>query len=110
MSINSIALPLADEPRQSLCSAVSGHQTEIDFRLTEPRRVGRNTERAGHGEFATAAQRVAVDRRDHRLAEILDQVEHVLAGQRVIASRRRRLLQEFVDVGAGDERLVARIR
>ena len=47
----------------------------------------------------------AVDRRDHRLAHVLDQVEDMLPALRVLLALRRRLRGELVDVGAGDERL-----
>src|SRR5207244_6811847 len=61
-----------------------------------------------HRELAAAAEREAVDRRDHRLAEVLDHVEDVLAGERGLAAAGRRLHRELVDVRACDERLFAR--
>ena len=73
-------LALADEPRQPLRAGVAGDQAEIDFRLSELRGVGGEPQRAGHRQLAAAAERVAVDRGDDRLAEVLDEIEDVLPG------------------------------
>ena len=66
--------------------------------------------RAGHRQLAAAAERVAVDRGDDRLAQVLDEIEDVLAAHRVLAAAGRRLHRQLVDVRAGDERLLARAR
>ncbi len=100
-------LAVPDQARQALRPGVAGNEAEVDFRLAQLRRVGGEPQRARHRELAPAAERVAVDRGDHRLAEVLDQVEDVLPGQRVFAAGRRGQHGELVDVGAGDERLVA---
>ena len=67
----------------------------------------RDPDGAGHRRLAAAAQREAVDGRDHRLAEIFDEIEDLLAE----AARPFRLdrgdVRELADVGAGDERFVA---
>ena len=99
---------LPDEARQPLRAGVAGKDAEVDFGLAEPGGVGREPQRARHRELAAAAERVAVDRGDDRLAQVLDEIEHVLAGERVLAARDRRLHRQLVDVGAGDERLLAR--
>ena len=63
---------------------------------------------ASHRCLAAAAERKAIDRRDHRLAEIFNQIEHALTE----AAGFLRLIGidmcEFTDVSAGDEGLVAR--
>ena len=105
--ISSIALPLPTRRGSRCVPPYPGSSAEIDLRLTDPRRVGGDAKRARHRQLAPAAQRVAVDRRDHRLAEILDEIEDVLPGERMLAAGRRRLDGELVDVGPGDERLVA---
>ena len=99
-----------DETWQPLAAAVTGNQPEIDLWLSELRGVGGQTDRAGHGELAASTQRIAIDRGDDRLPEILEQVEDVLPPQRVVARARRRLLRQFVDVGSGHERLVSGTR
>ena len=45
--------------------------------------------------------------RDHRLAEILDEIKHTLAEAARPFGVDRGRMRELADVGAGDERLVA---
>ena len=45
--------------------------------------------------------------RDHRLAEILDEIEDLLAEAARLLCLERRDMRELADVGAGDESLVA---
>ena len=99
--------PGADETRQALCAAVPGNQAEIDLRLTEFRRVRRDTKRARHRELTAAAERETIDGGDCRFAEVLEEIEDALATKGLFASSRGRLLRQLVDVGAGNERLVA---
>ena len=80
------------QPRQTLRAAVAGNEPEVDLRLAELRRVGRDPQRARHRQLAAAAEREAVDRGDRRLAEVLDEIEHLLAANRVLAAARRALL------------------
>ena len=47
---------------------------------------------ASHRRLAAAAERKAVDRRDHRLAEILDEIEDALSVSGLTAPLRRRSL------------------
>ena len=70
---------LPDQPRQPLRAGEAGNEPELDLGLAEPRRVGRQPDRAGHRQFAAAAEGEAVDRGDDRLAEPLDQVEDPLS-------------------------------
>ena len=71
----------ANEPRQALGAAVPGDEPEIDLGLAELRRVGGDAKRARHRELAAAAERVAVDRGNRRLAELLEEIEDLLAAQ-----------------------------
>ena len=80
---------------------------EVDFGLTDPGGVGGDPQRARHRQLAPAAERVAVDRRDDGLAQVLDQIEDMLAAQCMLLALRRGLDGQLVDVGAGHERLVA---
>ncbi len=94
----------ADQARQALRPCVAGQQAEIDFRLSQLRRVRRDAKGACHRQLAAAAQRVTIDGRDDRLAEVLDQIEDVLARACLLAAGDRREHGELVDIGAGDER------
>ena len=99
--IERLAAELRDKTRQALGPAVAGHDAELHFRLAKPGILARQAERAGHGEFAAAAQSIAVHRRDDGFAQVFDQVEHVLAEERKLLAFDRRLPGQFVDVGAG---------
>ena len=99
--------PGANETRQALCAAVPGNQAEIDLRLTELRRVRRDTKRARHRELTAAAERETIDGGDCRFAEVLEEIEDALATKGLFACSRGRLLRQLVDVGASNERLVA---
>ena len=98
---------LADQPRQTLRSAAAGNEPERDFGLAEFRGLHRDPDGAGHRRLAAAAEREAVDRRDHRLAEVFDEIEDLLSEPAGLLGLERRDLRELADVGAGDERLVA---
>ena len=98
---------LADQPRQSLRSAAARNESERDFGLAELRGLHRDPDGAGHRRLAAAAERKAIDGRDHRLAEILDEIEHLLPEAAGLLCLERRDMRELADVGAGDERLVA---
>src|SRR5262249_27683779 len=69
---------LSDQAWQPLRAAAAGKQSELDLGLAELRVLDGNADRAGHGRLAAAAECKAVDGRDHRLAEILDEIEHLL--------------------------------
>src|SRR6266403_1762005 len=97
----------ADQPREALCSAATRNDAQRNLGLAELRVLRGDPERAGHGRLATAAERKAIDRGDHRLAEILDQVENRLAERARLFCFDRRDTGQLVDVGSGDERLVA---
>src|SRR3989440_650925 len=66
----------SDETRQALASAEARDDPDIDLRLAELRAVGRDPDVAREGEFASASEGVAVDRRQdgfvtrsHRVSE-----------------------------------------
>src|ERR1700733_10773832 len=70
---------LADQPWQPLRSAAPRDESKRDFGLTEPGGVNRQSDGASHSGLAAAAERESIDGRDHRLAEIFDEVEHPLS-------------------------------
>jgi len=70
----------------------------------------RNADGASHRGLAAAAERKAVDRRDHRLAEILDEIEDLLSEAAGPFSVNGSRLRHGADVGTGDKGFVARSR
>ena len=74
-----------DESRQTLRSTAARDYSQFHFRLTELRVLSSDSNCARHGCFASATKRETVHGRDHRLAEIFDQIENIL-------SKRARLL------------------
>jgi len=61
---------------------------------------------AGERQLAAAAERVAVDRGDHRLERALELQHHSLAKARDLLGGGRAEHRQLVDVGARDEALV----
>ena len=57
----------ADQARQALGPAGAGQQAELDLGQAHPRRRRGDPEMAGERQLEAAAQRRAVQRRDHRL-------------------------------------------
>src|SRR6266567_7825689 len=98
---------LADQPRQPLRSAAARNEPERHFWLPEPRGLDREPDGASHRRLATAAECKAIDGRDHRLAEVLDEIEDFLSETAGLLGFERGDMGELADVGAGDERLVA---
>src|SRR5262249_8839874 len=76
--------------------------------LAELRVLHGDADGASHCRLATAAQCKAVDCRDHRLAEILDEIEHFLANAAGPLGVDRTRMRGLADVGAVDECLVPR--
>src|SRR5882757_4285551 len=101
---------LSHQPRQALRAAAARKQTELDFRLAELRGLDCDPDSAGHGGLAAAAERKAIDRRDHRLAEVLDEIEHLLSEAARPFGVDRAGLRQLTDVGTGNERFVAGTR
>jgi hypothetical protein len=82
----------------------AGNDAELDFRLTELRIVGGDDEIALQCQFATAAEREARHRRDHRLARLCDAVP--IGGEITEKRLSEALGRHLLDVGAGGESLV----
>src|ERR1700676_1040322 len=99
---------LADQPRQPLCSAAAGKESQRDLRLAELRPIHRDPDGARHRGLATATERKAVDGRHHRLAQILDEIEHRLAEAAGLFRFDRGRPRELADVRTGAEGFVAR--
>ena len=109
VKISSRARADADAPRQPLRAAEAGDDAQVDLGLPELRGARGVDEVAGQRQLAAAAEREAVDRRD-RSARAAPRSASPSGGR----ARRRRarpprsMLGHRRDVGAGDERLVAR--
>src|ERR1700674_1331433 len=101
---------LADETWQALRSAAARNESERDFGLAELRTVRRDPDRARHRRLTATAERETIDGRDDRLPQILDDIEHLLSKTAGLFCFVRRDMRELADIGAGDERLVARAR
>ena len=83
-----------------------GNGAERDFRLAEFRGVGGDDDVAHHRQFAAAAERIAADGGNGRLAAVGDAVaadRDEIAGKHVDEGFRL----HFLDVGAGGEGLFA---
>jgi hypothetical protein len=79
-------------------------------RQAELRTVRCQPDRAGKGRFAAAAECETVHGRNYRLAQILDQVHEIVTAPSFLLGLDWSIGRNFVDVGAGDESLVARAR
>jgi hypothetical protein len=103
-----LGLRHADPAGQALRAAEPGDDAELDLGLTELGAVRRMDEVTGQRELAAAAEGEAVDRGDPRLLRALDRLRERAAhlGERLALARRE--LAHLGDIGAGDERLVAR--
>ena len=101
---------LADQTRQALGSAAARNESQGDFGLAELRALDGDPDRAGHRGLAAAAQGKAIDGRHHRLAEILDEIEHLLPETAGLFGLESGQVCELADIGAGDEGLVAGTR
>src|SRR6266404_1955856 len=102
--------PLADQTRQPLRAAAARDESQGDLGLAEFGGLDRDPEGAGHGRLAAAAQRKAVDRCEHRLAKILDEIEHALPEAAGLLGLDGRHIRKLGDVGTGNECLGAGAR
>ena len=101
--------PLADQPRHALRPAVARKDPEVHLGLAELGVLARDPDVARHRELAPAAEREAVDRRDHRHAHPLDLGGEPLAFARLrLGGARVRQRVQLADVRAGSERFGAR--
>ncbi len=87
----------ADQPRQPLGPAASGDDADQHFGQADLGARHGDAIVGGERDLESAAQRIAVDRGDHRL---LAGVEGVV---RALAQHRRRAVAEGADIGAGDK-------
>ncbi len=78
-----------------------------NFRLSELRALRGDSNGAGHRRLAAAPEREAIDGRDHRLAQVLDEIEDLLSVRAGLFRLDGGDPGELADVGSGDERLVA---
>jgi hypothetical protein len=99
--------PLAHEPGQPLCSSAAGKESQCHLGLAELRLIRREPDGAGHRGLAPAAESKAVDGRDHRLAQVFDEIEDFLAEAARLLRLKRREMCELAYVCASDKRLVA---
>jgi hypothetical protein len=90
-----------------LRAAAAGNDAELDFRLAEPRVLRRDPHRASHRRLAAAAEGKAMDRRDHRLAEILDKIEDLLSETAGTVCFEARSTRKLVDIRTRDKGFVA---
>ena len=86
-----------DHARQPLGAAGARQQAELHLGQAEVGVLGRDAEMAAQRGLETAAERIAVDRRDDRPRRVFQRVENFMQ------ARRLRRLAELADVGAGDE-------
>ena len=84
----------SDQSRQPLSAAGTRDQPELDFRQTDLRGRHGNAVMATHRNLETAAERLAVDRRDGWLWRGLQPLDHVTE------KRRQQRLAELLDVRA----------
>src|SRR2546430_2639283 len=98
---------LADQPWQTLCSAAARNDSQLDFRLSELRALRGHSNGAGHRSLAAAPEREPIDGRDHRLAQVLDEIEDLLSVRAGLFRLDGGDPGELADVGSGDERPVA---
>src|SRR4029450_11581428 len=99
-----------DQTRQTLGPTPTRNESQGDLGLAELRALDGDPDRAGHRGLAATAQGKAVEGRTHRLAKILDEIEHLLPEAAGLFGLETRKMRELADVGAGDERLVAGAR
>ena len=89
----------ADEAWQALRAAAARNQAELDFGQAEFRARRRYAIMRRQRDFQPAAERSAIQRRDHRHFGVFYRRQHISQG------RRDGRLVEFRDIGAGDEGL-----
>jgi hypothetical protein len=93
-----------------LRSAAARNESEGNFRLAELRRVHCDSDGASHRRLASAAERKAIDRRYHGLAEVLDEIEDLLPETAGPLRIERSGMRQLADVGARYKCFVAGAR
>src|SRR5580704_10193837 len=94
---------LTHEPWQSLCSAVTGNNPQLHFRLPQLGIFTGEADRTRQGDFAASAESESVEASDDGLPQILNEIEHALAAMRVLLAGDGVLLGQFGNVSARDE-------
>src|SRR4029077_6700782 len=94
---------LADQPRQSLRSSTARNKSERDFGLTKFGPLLRDPDGARHRRLAAAAKGKAIDSRDHRFAEVLDEIEDFLSEAAGLFRLESGNAGELADVRSCDE-------
>src|SRR6185312_13147411 len=83
-------------------------QPEQSLGQAEARALGADQDVAAERDLEAAAERIAVERRNGGLRQRLELVEDAPALELVRIERRKAMAAIFGDIGAGDERLLAR--
>jgi hypothetical protein len=97
-----------DEAGESLCASEAWYNAQVDFRLAQLRGVGGNTHIPTQRQLAAAAQRIPVDRHDHRLGQQLQLSHDALAELGVVGPRLHAVQRgDLADVRARDKSLIA---
>src|SRR5690606_37174857 len=73
------------ETRQRLRSGTARHQSQTRLGQTELRALARHDEIAQQRQLEAAAERVALDHRDHRLGDLRQRAEHPVDLARALA-------------------------
>src|SRR5215213_5120423 len=97
----------SDEWGQPLRAAPAGRNPQTDFRLRKAGILRGETNIAGEGKFATAAECIAIDRGDDRLRQAFDGVGERLPLAPERYSRGWGEIDHLLDIGARGERAVA---
>ena len=98
---------LADEARQTLGSAISRNEAELDLGKAELGRGRGETKGAGERQFEPAAKGVAVDQRNRRQRQLVELGQDRLAERRAGALLDEGAAHQLLDVGAGRKGAVA---
>src|SRR5579863_10118902 len=98
----------AHQPRQPLRPAIAWDNPQLHLRLPQLGILTGQPNRASHRHLASATQRKSIDAGNHRLAQILDQIQDVLPAMRILLARDRIMLGQLANVSSGDKRLFAR--
>src|SRR5271154_756544 len=69
---------LTHKSRQTLRSAPARQKAQLHLGLSKSDMLSGDPDRTRHCRLATTTQRKAIDRRDYRLAEVFDEIQHTL--------------------------------
>src|SRR5205807_7134298 len=100
-------LAFAHKPGQTLRTATTGNDAQIDLRLSEGSLLAGDANVASERHLASATQTIPVDHGDYRFGKTVDRVEE-RTFQHHFALRDRGAFRELGDVSAGNKSLIAR--